>query len=148
MPLPLLNAHGFLPPGIHDGTLGEVRERFGTFQESDRRTKLCARLAELVQAMRASALFEELLIDGSFVTAASNPNDIDIIAVLKPGHDFERDLPISEYNLVSRALLRRRFHFDVIVAERSSDVYKSYVELFGRVRNQADVRKGLVRLRL
>jgi hypothetical protein len=148
MSLPPLNAHGFLPPGIHDATLEELRESFGTFQESDRRTKLFARLAELIQAMRTSALFDELLIDGSFVTATPAPNDVDLIAVLKAGHNFERDLPMSEYSLISRALLRRRFLFDVIVAERSSDVYKSYVEFFGRIRDRPDLKKGLVRLRL
>ena len=55
---------------------------------------------------------------------------------------------MSEYNLVSRVLLRRRFLFDVVVAERSSDVYKSYVEFFSRVRNRPDLKKGLARVRL
>lgn len=148
MPLPPLNAKGLLPVGIHDATLEEVRERFGTFQESDRRPKLFAKLVDLVQAMRTSTLFEELLIDGSFVTAKPAPNDIDVLAVLKPNHNFERDLPITEYSLVSRALLRRRFGFDVTVAERTSGVYKTYVEFFSRVREASDLKKGLLRLRL
>src|SRR5215831_17889288 len=61
-----------------------------------------------------------MLVDGSFVTSKPVPNDIDLLAVLRPGHDFERDLPISECALVSRGLLRRRFGFDVIVAERET----------------------------
>src|SRR6266498_6083958 len=112
MPIPTLNANGLLPVGIHDGLLEELRERFGSFQESDRRPKLVLKLAEMVQAMRASGLFEELLINGSFVTAKPAPNDIDVLAVLKPNHDFERDLPMSEYGLLSRTLMRRRFGFD------------------------------------
>jgi hypothetical protein len=147
MPIPPLNANGLLPAGIHDTTLEEIRDRFGRFQESDRRLQLFVRLAEFLQAGRASGLFRELLIDGSFVTSVTAPNDIDIIAVLKPGHDFERDLPMSEYSMVSRSLLTRRFGFDVIVAERASDVYKSAVEFFSRVRNHPDVRKGLLRIR-
>ena len=70
--------------------------------------------------MQRSSLFEFLLLDGSFATAKSAPNDIDLVAVLRPGHDFERDLPMSEYALVSRAMLRRCFGFDIIVAERDS----------------------------
>ena len=148
MPIPLLNANGLLPAGIYDSTLEEIRERFGRFQESDRRVKLFARLSEFMRAAQASRLFDEFLIDGSFVTAAPAPNDIDIIAVLKHGHDFDRDLPMSEYSVVSRALLRRRFGFDVIVAERSSAVYKRYVDFFSLVREMPDGRKGLLRVKL
>ncbi len=148
MPFPLLNAGGLLPEGVHDSTLDEIRARFGAFQESDRRVKLFAKLVELVQAVSVSGLFEELLIDGSFVAGKPAPNDIDVLAVLKPGHDFERDLPMSEYSMVSRTLLRRRFGFDVIVAERSSDVYNSYVEFFSRVREAPRSKKGLLRLKL
>jgi hypothetical protein len=102
----------------------------------------------LVEAMRSSRLFEKLLVDGSFVTATLAPNDIDLIAVLRPGHDFERDLLVSEYALLSRTLLRRRFGFDVVVAEEDSSLYKTYVEFFSRVREAPDARKGLLRLHL
>ena len=103
MPIPALNAEGFLPAGIFDCSLPDVRERFGSFQGSDTRPRLFKRLEELVVAMQRSTLFEVLLLDGSFVTAKPAPNDIDLVAVLRPGHDFERDLPMSEYALVSRA---------------------------------------------
>src|ERR1039458_6773384 len=122
MPIPSLNADGLLPPGIFDCTLAEVRERFGSFQISDRRRRLFARLEELFAAMQRSGLFNALLVDGSFVTGKSAPNDIDLVAVLRPGHDFERDLPMSEYALVSRAMLRRRFAFDVLIAEQDSQL--------------------------
>jgi hypothetical protein len=89
-----------------------------------------------------------LIIDGSFVTAKLAPNDVDLVAVLKSGHDFERDLRMSEYALVSRALLRRRFGFDVIVAEEGSTLYRTYVEFFSRVREAPVMRKGLLRLLL
>ena len=107
-----------------------------------------AKLLELLRAMEGSGLFEALLLDGSFVTTEPNPNDIDIVAVLRPGHDFERDLPMSEYALVSRGLLRRRFGFDVIVAEHNTTLYNTYLEFFGRVRKAPESRKGLVRLRI
>jgi len=105
-------------------------------------------LEELIAAMQRSGLFEEVLLDGSFVTTKPAPNDIDLVAVLRPGHDFERDLPMSEYALVSRTMLRRRFAFDIIVAERDSQLYKTYVEFFSRVRENPEARKGLLRLML
>jgi hypothetical protein len=148
MSIPALNVDGLLPAGIFDCTLPELRTSFAAFRGSDHRVRLFARLEELVLFMRSSGLFEALIIDGSFVTAKTAPNDIDLLAVLRLGHDFERDLPVSEYALVSRALLRRRFGFDVIVAEQGSALYRTYVEFFSRVREAPDTRKGLLRLRL
>lgn len=144
----MLTAEGLLPPGIFDCALPEIRARFGGFHFSDQRPRLYGRLEELIVATRSSSLFAALLIDGSFVTAKPQPNDIDILAVLRPGHNFERDLSMSEYALVSRTLLRRRFGFDVIVAEQESLLYMTYVEFFGRVRESPAVRKGLLRLLL
>lgn len=85
-------------------------------------------------------------MDGSFVTDKLAPNDVDLLAVLRPGHDFERDLPISEYALVSRAMLRRRFGFDVVVVERNRVVYETYIDFFSRVREMPELRKGMLRL--
>lgn len=98
--------------------------------------------------MEASGLFGALIIDGSFVTRKPMPNDIDIIAVLLPSQNLERDLPISEYALLSRILLRRRFGFDVIVAEQDTSLYRTYVDFFSRVREAPGLRKGLLRLAL
>jgi hypothetical protein len=148
MPIPALNPEGVLPAGVFDCTLLEVRARFGTFSGSDRRVWLFGRLDELALAMRSSGLFEALIIDGSFVTAKAAPNDIDLIAVLRRGHNFERELSIPEYWLVSRALLRRRFGFDAFVAESGSTLYKKYVEFFSRVRGAPGPRKGLLRVGL
>ncbi|MBI5774445.1 MAG: hypothetical protein HZA89_11965 [Verrucomicrobia bacterium] len=148
MPVPALNDDGFLPPGIWDCKLAELRERFGIFSGSDQRPRLFARLDDLFQTLQRSGLFETLLVDGSFVTAKPAPNDIDLVAVLLPGHDFERDLPMSEYALVSRAMLRRRYGFDVVIAEKDSPLCKTYVEFFSRVRDNPGASKGLLRLSL
>jgi len=146
--IPPLNADGLLPAGIFDCSLDEMKARFGSFQESDRRPHLFQRLTELVATLQRSRLFEALLIDGSFVTAKPAPNDIDLVAVLRPGHDFERDLPMSEYALVSRTLLRRRFGFDVVLAEMDTSLYQTYIEFFSQVRAAPGLKKGMLRLRL
>ena len=106
------------------------------------------RLEELFQAVQRSGLFEALLVDGSFVTAKLAPNDIELVALLLPGHNFERDLPMSEYALVSRAMLRRRYGFDVVIAEKDSPLCRTYVEFFSRVRDNPGVSKGMLRLSL
>jgi hypothetical protein len=109
---------------------------------------LFERLQEMVTTMKASGLFSSLMIDGSFVTDKPAPNDIDLLAILRPGQNLERDLPMSDYALLSRAILRRRFGFDVVVAEPDSSLYRTYVDFFSRVREAPELRKGLLRLEL
>jgi hypothetical protein len=146
MPIPELSPDGFLPTGVFDCTLDEIRQKFGSFRGTERRPKLFARFEEFVTAIRRSNLFEAILIDGSFVTEKAVPNDIVLIAVLHPGHDFERDFSLFEYALLSRHLLRQRFGFDVVL---SSEVRRCMIKLlsfFERVRESTDLRKGLLRL--
>jgi len=55
---------------------------------------------------------------------------------------------MSEYALVSRPLLKRRFGVDAVLARRDSPLYHAYVEFFSRVREAPQLRKGLLRLSL
>ena len=101
MPIPGLNDAGLLPAGVHDCTLDEGRQRFGVFQTTDRRPKLYDKLEALVQEAWATGLVADIIIDGSFVTAKPDPNDIDLILVLNPGHDFTAELRPFVYNVLS-----------------------------------------------
>ncbi len=148
MSIPELSADGLLPPGIHDCTLQEIGLRFGSFQRTERRRLLFGKLEEFLKTVDKSGMFEVVIIDGSFVTNDPAPNDIDLIAVVPTEHDFERELTVSQYALVSRPLLRKRFGFDVVLARRDSSLYDSYVEFFSRVRQKPSLRKGLLRLKL
>jgi hypothetical protein len=73
MPIPGLNDAGLLPPGVHDCTLDELRQRFGVFQTTDRRPKLFDKLQQLVQEAWATGFVAEIIVDGSFVTAKPDP---------------------------------------------------------------------------
>ena len=148
MPIPQLSNNGLLPAGIHVTTLNEIRERFGTFHGSDRRVLLFGRLVQLSSELRQSGLFSALIVDGSFVTAKPAPADIDIIVIFHPNHDWAADLGPSDYALVSRTALRRRFGFDVFLAKAIGGAYERYVEFFGRVREDSSVRKGMLRITL
>ena len=148
MPIPALDEHGLLPSGVHDCTLEEVRVRFGRFQGSDVRGRLFANLAELVGELMRSDLVAAVVVDGSFITAKSTPNDIDLLLVLKSGHDWSADLGAFDYRLVSSARVRRRFGFDVLVAEDGSKLYQRYVKFFSGTRENPDDVKGVLRIRL
>ncbi|KAF0175417.1 MAG: hypothetical protein FD161_3312 [Limisphaerales bacterium] len=98
--------------------------------------------------MARSELFASLIVDGSYVTAKPSPNDIDVLLSLRLGHDYTRDLNMSDYALVSRPLVRKQFGFDVLVATEGSPAYEEYVQFFARVRGLPDLRKGLLRIAL
>ena len=106
--IPPLTEHGWLPDGIHDCTMAEAAEQFGAFQSTDRRPKLWTRFAEFIAEAKACGLLEAVLVDGSFVTATPEPNDIDIVLVVAPSHDFSRDLPPANYNLLVQRRVRMR----------------------------------------
>ena len=117
MSIPAFNDHGLLPEGIHDATIEEIRMRFGTFQGSDRRPKLWNRLLEYINEARRYSAIEAMIIDGSFVTQAAEPNDIDLVLIVSRQHDFTAELQVGFYNLLAQNRVRGRFGFDIVVVK-------------------------------
>jgi len=148
MSIPDFNTEGLLPEEIHDSSLQEVMERFGQFQRSDRRCRLYERLQLLVQDASAAGSIDSIVIDGSFVTSKDEPNDIDLILIVRPSHDFSGILSPREYNLLSRRDAKRKFGFDVLVAREGRPELDEYIEFFAQVRGPDDLQKGLVRIKL
>ncbi len=146
MPIPPLDQHGLLSAGIHDCTLDEIRGRFGSFQISDQRPKLFQKLLTFVAEAQAARFARCLLIDGSFVTAKADPNDIDLVLVLPASHDLKSDLSPAQYNLVSKRSVQRRYGFDIVSVREKTAEYDEAAAFFQQVRGQPPLRKGLLRL--
>lgn len=146
MPIPLLDEHGLLPPGIHECSLAEIEERFAGFQGSDRRIRLFEKLRSYVAEVRFADLARALIIDGSFVTAKPDPGDIDLILVLKPDHVLMAELRPFEYNVVSKRRVRQNYRFDLFVVAPDSMLYLQRIDFFYQVRDQPTLRKGLLRV--
>lgn len=144
----MLNADGILPEGIHVCRLDEIKTRFGGFQGSDRRPQLFAKLDELIGELRKSSLIVALVVNGSFVTRKATPNDVDVLIVLGTGHDWQADLTPGDYALLSHSRLRRRFGFDVLVAEDRSELYWKYVRFYSQSRELPPAAKGVLRIEL
>src|SRR5437870_11589291 len=84
--IPQYNDDGYLPPGIHQGTLEEIAIRFG--QESELRRVQMESLRWLIDlAWRAGV--QRIVVNGSFVTDKLEPNDVDCVLLI--GSDFPRD---------------------------------------------------------
>ena len=146
--LPPFNQHGLLPEGIHGCTLEEAEARFGTFQSSDRRPQLWAKFKQFFIQAKASRIIEELLLDGSFVTAKPDPNDIDLVVVMFASHDFGHDLLPDQYNLLAEQRVRRAYGFDIVVVKNESQNLAWAVEFFAQVRQRPALKKGFIRIKL
>lgn len=85
MTFPEFNENGDLPVGIYEATLQEVLDHFG--QGSLQRQLVANRLAKIYRLVKNTDYLGRFIIYGSFITAKSNPNDVDIFLVMKDDFD-------------------------------------------------------------
>jgi hypothetical protein len=148
MPIPALDADGLLPVGIHTCDLQEIKISFGGFTDSSRRPDLFQRLVKYVADVRSAGIAESIVINGSFVTAKPDSNDIDLILVLKSAHDFDADLNATAYNVISKRRVNRQFGFDLLVARSLSPEFARWIEFFQQVRLEPGRQKGILQMPL
>lgn len=146
--IPPFDENGYLPEGIYECTVDEAAERFGGFQNSDRRPQLWTKLTEFLGEVKAYDIAEAVLVDGSFVTSKPDPNDIDVVLAVVASYDFSTDLPPAVYNLLAQHRVRRRFGFDIVVVESDSENLDQAVAFFQQVKQRRGVKKGILRIKL
>ncbi|MBI3923955.1 MAG: hypothetical protein HY319_00275, partial [Armatimonadetes bacterium] len=88
------------------------------------------------------------IIDGSFVTRKEKPNDVDVIIILKDGHDFAAILRPDQYNPLSKKRVKSRFGFDLLGAAPAGPAVQGWIDFFKQVKGRPEIRKGLLRLTL
>jgi predicted nucleotidyltransferase len=96
MPIALFNSAGDLPVGIHQATLEEVLERFGT--ENPQRRRLAQRLRRIFTFATETGQLARFIVFGSFITSKTEPNDIDVFLIMED--DFEMEQLTSEAKLI------------------------------------------------
>jgi hypothetical protein len=146
MAIPALDEEGFLPPGIYDCTLDEIRERFGRFNGTEQRPNLYRKLEAFVNVTRSSNLGARLIVNGSFTSNKPDPGDIDLVVELPANHDLGADLSPDAYNSISRKRVAKRYGFDILVAAEGTANHASYLDLYQSLKNREDRKKGVLRL--
>ena len=91
--IPDFNEQGYLPPGLHGATLDEIDQRFGR-QSEVRRVQIESLRWLTDAAIRAGV--RRVILTGSFVTDAFEPNDVDCVLLIEAG--FPKD-PVAEREL-------------------------------------------------
>jgi hypothetical protein len=141
--IPPFRADGYLPNGLHPASEAEVTFRFGA--PTLRRRRLTLRLRRWIDLAR-QVRARRLLVDGSFVTAKDEPNDIDAVILLPK--DFQEQLARqSEPALELEDMIMTRRPEEIFAAEDEID-WNEWVEFFGRTREFDRRRKGLVEIEL
>jgi hypothetical protein len=85
MPLPPFTDNGDLPLGVHRASLREVLDRFGG--GSSQRRAVGLRLARVYEIARAVGHLGRFIVFGSFITAAREPNDVDVFLLMEDTFD-------------------------------------------------------------
>jgi hypothetical protein len=141
--IPDFRDDGYLPEGLHAATEAEVTFRFGS--GTPRRRRLILRLRRWLELSRLTHALR-FLVDGSFITAKEEPNDIDAVVLL--ADDFEQQVASGSDAALEfeEALLTRRPE-EIFAAEDTRD-WNDWVEFFSRTREADGRRKGLVEIHL
>jgi len=115
--IPNFNEHGYLPPGLHGATLDEIEKKFG--RRSEVRRLQMESLRWLIDAATRAGV-KRVVLNGSFVTDAVEPNDVDCVLLIEAG--FPEDA-------AAEAELRMGFPFlDVQLTE--ADAFECLVAHF------------------
>jgi hypothetical protein len=84
MPLPNFDSKGELPEGVHQATIDEIVARFG--HGTPQRQAVTADLLRIYNLVKATGKTERFIIFGSYITAKPEPNDVDIVFIMR--NDF------------------------------------------------------------
>lgn len=82
---PEFDNNGDLPTGIHQATLSEVLQHFGT--GTIQRRLVGQRLARIYKLAKSTGQVARFIVFGSFVTAKPNPGDVDIFMLMENSFD-------------------------------------------------------------
>ena len=110
--LPAFDANGNLPPGVYRVSMQEIRARFAW---NATRRRLLDGLTRAVASLAAAGV-RRVWIDGSFVTAKEEPNDID--GCWEPGPEVAADRldPVFLDTTPPRKAMRREYGVDFLIA--------------------------------
>jgi hypothetical protein len=93
--LPEFDENGNLPPGVHRCSLEELEARFG--RGSPEREVETAELREFIAWARQAGI-KRLLVDGSYVTRAQAPNDVDVVILPGEEHPEQAEVALDSAN--------------------------------------------------
>ena len=142
MPIPQLFTN-YLPLGLHDCTLQELKKSFGN---NSRRRELTDKLEKYIGKVKKAGISGWLIINGSFVTSKNNPIDIDVVLITKGNYPPPRPITSEEYEIISPRVAREQFELHLFVRINANPNSNDMITFFSGVREDPKTRKGLLRI--
>jgi len=143
--LPALNNAGDLPVGIHPADWNEIEQRFG--RNSARRVQAYAKLRHLHELAHRTGALVRFLVFGSFVSAAVEPRDVDVVLVMAADFRLE-DAPRESRTLFSHADAEARFGASVFWVREGmlpQDLMQGFLETWQTKRDRS--KRGILEVR-
>ena len=143
--LPAMTASGDLPVGIHPAGWAELEERFG--KGSDSRVRGLARLRHLYELATRTGALRRFLVFGSFVSAAAEPRDVDVVLIMDAAFRLE-EAPRESQTLFSHADADARFGASVFWIRESmlsEDEMREFLETWQTKRDRTI--RGIVEIK-
>lgn len=131
-----------LEPGIHDATLGEIKDRFAT---NERRKALYEGLLKGCQALKLAGCLV-VYLDGSFTTAKPLPNDFDACWEPLGVHPDKLDPVLLDFDDLRRNQ-KRKYGGEFFPSSAKADGVQTFVEYF-REDKDTGKEKGIIRIQL
>jgi predicted nucleotidyltransferase len=126
--------------------LAEIEARFGSFHGDDQRVRLYEKLKRYLSELFQLEHVEEVFLDGSFVSAKTNPDDVDLLIVFKSTFDLASPVTPAEYNVLDRRRIRRTYNFDAIPVISNTESCEAWINYFQQDTRRPGLLKGLLRL--
>lgn len=104
--LPQPDKTGELPIGVHEADWNEIEGRLG--RGSEARVRAFTKLRHLYELAHRTGGLRRFLIFGSFVSAATDPRDVDVVLIMDAGFKQEQ-APRESRTLFSHADAEARF---------------------------------------
>ena len=144
MPIPNLD-NKYLPPGIHDCNFLELKYAFGN---NDRRVELTNKLQSYLSKVKNVGLTGWLIINGSFVTSKENPNDIDVVLIIKGRYPLSQSISQEEYEIISPNFVKKNYEIHLFIRLNGNPNSNDMIDFFSGIREDPDFKKGILRIAL
>lgn len=141
LPIPPLQSN-YLPKGIYDCTIEEIKDRFGT---NEMRTELIGNLSDYVGEIQKIGIRGWIIVNGSFVTSKDEPGDIDMILVVE---DQSMLAPMNSQirAIISQGYVKDKFKLHLFIAFPGDKTEEKLTNMFSGVREDPNTKKGLLKV--
>jgi len=147
LPVPELEEYGLLPPGIHECTIDEIKEKF-CYNSSTTRIPLWKNFIAFIEWVTKMNIFDIIYFDGSYTTDKIDPKDIDCVLIL-PDKLTDEQRKNIDVKIFDRKIIKNLYNIHLYSSNKEIELYQT-IRLEDALARDIDqnTRKGLLMIKL